>query len=72
MSRVLKIKSDDDGAELTDHLHVTIERPGYLIVLPDGSKTNMAVLDVEPGHQGRIFRKLTYEKIPSMALMAGR
>jgi hypothetical protein len=69
MSKRTKIIDDDTGDEITDFIHITIERPGYMIVLPNGDKTNMAILDLSAAKEIKILKKLTYEKLDPALMM---
>jgi hypothetical protein len=68
MVKKLNTYSDLTGALLTDSTHIEVERPGYNIVLPDGSITNRAVLDVEPNHDAELIQKLKYVKSANPAV----
>lgn len=63
MTKKLINISNATGKQLEDAIEITIERPGYLIVLPDGGKTNMAILHVEPDFETLEISKLKFEKM---------
>jgi cation transport regulator ChaC len=61
MKTAPRTMSDETGKELDDHLIVSVERPGYMIRLPNGDVTNRAIFEIEPDSEYKVLKSLTYE-----------
>jgi len=55
------IVSDLSGKELSDHIHVSIEKPGMMIEYPDGHFTNRLELDLDESELSSLMPKIKYK-----------
>jgi hypothetical protein len=54
------IVNDLTGKELTDHIHISIEKPSMMIEYPKGNFTNRLEVDIEEKDIHELLGKIKY------------
>jgi len=66
----ISIVNDLTGKELTDYIHISIEKLGMMIEYPKGNYTNRLEVDVEEEDIPMLLSKLKYSAMPKMTTKA--